>query len=309
MTTDGTSSARLRTRRLTVLLVAGAVLAAGLLVTGYPSDTRLAFGQVAGPGVQDVKLQNAINTLNQPSRPPEDYEEAVDDLMDALFTSNLVVLPTKGGIQGETTDLFNEHQQAMQDAIDALNNHVASGSGGTGNSTAPQMDALDFLLLTQEALQAIGQQAGACNPTGSSCPLFTDDEMPEVLDPVRPSSELDRTRIIRSPFAYAPTETPDPPTEVLSQGPALADGECAPVLKEQRGIATVFRRMQVQIWQAPWFRNAGIVGNSWTWVIEFVPAEHLKTITHCNSGGAITQTVTQQIVLDRGSLSFWRGLD
>jgi hypothetical protein len=289
----------IRVRRI-LSVVAGATALAFAFVAFAPRGTYIAIGQPA-PDVMQEKLQQAFQTLTNPGHQEEQYQQAIDEAMEAIYTSNLIVLPTAN--QPEAGQSFQEHSQMAQDAIDALTQHVQGA--GTGQTKSDAAEARNFIQLTEEAMQAVGQQTQGCsptNPTGAGCQLLLQGEESAV-----DSAVSGFQRQVRSPF-FLNVPSREPEEAVILPG-TLRKGECAPVVKETRGIQAVVRPTVVPIWVNPWFARATVVGSATVWVLEFVPAEFVKTITYCNvTGAALKQSFSTKIVRDRPEMSLWRYL-
>lgn len=251
--------------------------------------------------VMQVKLQDAINTLIDPNAEEVLQQQAVDQAMEALFTSNLVILPTAGTPDEDL--IVQEHDQMLQDAINALNQHVTDPLVGTPGSKDPAWEARNFLQLMQEALQVVGQQTAACDPQNLRDPLcqqlLADDEGGVDVDGVFPGF----SRQVRSPF-FIGQQSDVIQEEIIVPGVIGLD-DCAVILKEIQGVKAVVRKKLIPIWVEPWFSRATIVGFREVWVWEFIPAEFLKTISYCNQGGTVVQNVDIVIVLERELLHFW----
>ncbi len=300
-----TSRAFRRAGKLVVAATVAGAAAFGLSTTvGGPAGPDIALAE-ADPGVMAAKLQEAINRLQAPNRSVDDYEQAIDEAMEAIFTGNLVVLPT--GDDPEAQDAHSLMQQQMQQAIQALQQHVQNNQP----AAAQAAEARNFLLVTQEALEAIGETTSqpGCNPQQpQSCgPLQSLNEMPQLVDPSLPDGAFQR--LVSAPHSLLGADGfADPAEETLTPG-VITKNQCAVVVKELRGVAAVVRPAAVSIWKNPWKKNAAVIGSQVVWVYEFVPAEHIKTINTClNNKSEQTQTITQKVVLDRGALLLWRGL-
>lgn len=269
------------------------------------------------PNVMDVKLDQAITTLGRVRFDEQAHEQAIDEIMESLFTSNLVPLPTdtNGDQQDPDEQDFQEHMRRMDEAIDALSKHVNKPGLGNDNTKADAADARNFLQLTQEALRVIAGQTAFCNPengepregiaelTGPGCQfLEANDEGGRVVDDVLQDIF---SRQVRSPFPIIFEGDLSPNEVVINTGP-LADGECAAAIKEFQGIKAVVTARQLPIWVEPWFSRARIVGFKTVWTFEFVPAEFIKTISVCNNGGSLETTVDSFVVHDRELMNFWR---
>ena len=295
-------------------------------------------GGVAGTGVMTRKLQDAVQTLVPPpgTLVPEDVtHRAIDQVIEALFVSNLWILPTPAGTQGQCSltggactsddecELFPEEfclfddpvqnavelaEQMLGEAIGALDQHVRSDEFGTDTTKAAAWDARNFLQLFQEAQQVIGGLTLGCDPQNlraDTCgPLLADDEGGVDIDLVYPGF----SRQVRSPF-YIGAATSNIIQEQVIVPDAIGEGDCVVVLKEIQGVKAVVRRKLIPIWVEPWFARARIVGYRVVWVWEFIPAEFLKTISYCNAGGSVVQDVNIRVVIERQLLHFWSFLN
>ncbi len=288
--------------------------AAGANLAGFEE-----FGIVGRePDVMDVKLDDAVDILRRRRAGEDQTQQAIDQVMESLFLSNLVPLPTN--TDGDPADPdeqdFQEHLDRMQRAIDELGRHADSRTIGTDETKGAAADARNFLQLTQEALAVIAGQTAFCDPgdgtnnqnttnelTGPGCEfLQADDEGGAVVDRV-----LDEifSRQVRSPFPIIFAGDLLPNEVVINTGP-LDDGQCSAAIKEFQGVKAVVSARQLPIWVEPWFARARIVGFKTVWAFEFVPAEYIKTIAVCNNGGQLDTTVSSVTVHDRGLMHFWR---
>lgn len=113
-------------------------------------------------------------------------------------------------------------------------------------------------------------------------------------------------REIRSPyFQYAPYITPQENIIVPS---AIANGECAVVIKEIQGIKSIVRPTVIPIWQEPWTSRATIIGYNAIWVVDFVPAEFVKNLNYCNINGQISFDYNINVIVERQLTHFWKFL-
>ncbi len=276
-----------------------------------------------GPDVPTQKLDQAIRALVKTNQTTEFYDAAIDEVFEALFTSNLVPLPTQD--VPETQDFFEDHLPKIEEAIEALGLHVDRSARGTPESKELALEARNMLQLYSEAVQVIADQTGGCNAEnlqGNGCGLLLElDEAGDVVDPVSDHLAQDDTpaganihltglgaRFVRGPFPFFRRAAFDGGTEVTVVTDALADGEAAVVLKEIRGVVAVVRPIVIPIWVEPWYSRARIVGFRRVWVWEFVPAEFIKTISLVNQGGQVRSDIDSQVVLDRQLMNFWRFL-
>jgi hypothetical protein len=276
-------------------------------------------------GVMQVKLNQAIQMLTKPRLGEEQYMQAIDEAMEAIYTSNLVVLPTFE--DPATEQAFQQHRQMAQQAIDALTNHIngttptnqnPNSQIGTPESKTFAAEARNFIQVAQEAMAEIGTQTAQCNPQNPNSPscqlLQQTDEGGDVVDTVLNNLA---SRNVRSPFFLLPRLRGAPDEEVIVPG-VVGPDECGVVMKEMQGLKAIVTPKQVPIWVEPWFARRTIVGFRTVWVWEFVPAEFIKTISFCNvptdpmnpaGGREIDVNVETLLVIERQLLHFWRYID
>ncbi len=117
-------------------------------------------------------------------------------------------------------------------------------------------------------------------------------------------------REIRSPY-FSITAYPNGFVQneniIVPPGPIAVD-ECSVVVKEIQGIKSIMRPVQIPIWQEPWTSRANIIGYTTVWVIDFVPAEFVKTLSFCNNGNGIETTYNINVIIERELLHFWKYL-
>lgn len=286
--------------------------------TALASDTPGAPLDLTDGDVMQAKLNQAIQTLQTRKLGEEEYLRAIDEAMEAIYTSNLVVLPTlgAGNTNTATNMLFSKTLQMMREANDALSKHVTDPRGGTPGSRKAAGDARNFIQVTAEAIQLIGQQTNQCNPNAqdpTQCQfLLQGDEGGNIVDDVLTDVVLSRQ--VRSPFPIFNVTTGTPQEQVIVPGPIGPD-EIALVIKEIQGIKVVVTPRIIPIWVEPWFARATITGTRTVWCWEFVPAEMIKTLPFANvpidpenptAGRRIETGVDIQVILERQLLHFWR---
>lgn len=274
--------------------------------------------QAVTTDVMQVKLNDAIRLLTTPRLSDQVYLDAIDQGMEALFTSSLVPLPTLGN--SDTSSFFDVFVTVREPAlVKALSQNIdgvdASGRPltglGTPASKAAAIEARNFIQVTTEAMQVIGQQTAQCDPTNpgtaqrptTGCEqLVRSDEGGNIVDTVLGNIF---SREVRSPFPFILNSTTTPDEQVILTDP-LDTGQCAAIVKEIQGIKVVVTPRVIPIWVEPWFARARIVGFTTVWTWEFVPAEFIKTISVCNNNGVINTGVTTEVILERQLLDFWR---
>lgn len=254
-----------------------------------------------GIGVMEIKLQEAIAALSAPSLGNEVHLAAVDQVMESLFMSNLVLLPT--GNVPEVEPAFADHIEMMNRAIGALSQHIQQPELGSDGSKSAAFEARNFIQIFREASEVVAGMTANCDPlnlgTAECAPLQANDEGGVVVDSIYPGF----SRQVRSPF-FVGAPSPVIQEQVIVSEP-IADGECHVILKEIQGIKAIIRPVLIPIWVEPWFARASIVGYRTVWVWEFVPAEFLKTISYCNNAGTIAQDVEIITVVERQLMHFW----
>lgn len=116
-------------------------------------------------------------------------------------------------------------------------------------------------------------------------------------------------REIRSPYSitadYAPAFSPNENIIALD---AMAPGECSTIVKEIQGVKSILRPVIIPIWQEPWESRAQIIGYQTIWVVDFVPAEFVKSLNYCNDAGTITFDYDINVIIERELLHFWKFL-
>lgn len=116
-------------------------------------------------------------------------------------------------------------------------------------------------------------------------------------------------REIRSPY-YPITQYPAGLVQeenIIPTDP-IANGECVTIVKEIQGIKSILRPVQVPIWQEPWTSRATIIGFNTIWVVDFVPAEFVKNLNFCNSGGSINFDYDINVIIERQLTHLWQYL-
>ncbi len=116
-------------------------------------------------------------------------------------------------------------------------------------------------------------------------------------------------REIRSPYSITATYAPAfSPNENIIALDAMAPGECSTIVKEIQGVKSILRPVIIPIWQEPWESRAFIIGWQTIWVVDFVPAEFVKSLNYCNDAGKITFDYDIDVIIERELLHFWKFL-
>jgi hypothetical protein len=229
------------------------------------------------------------------------YQEAIKEGLEAIFLSNLIVLPTQNdGTRSCTScDLFAQTVDMMDRFISALSVHIIDRrfQGDIAFSRAAAIKARNFIQLCKESLLVVSEATRICNPQSADVDvdcriLNVEDNAGIVLDPLDEVNNTKRhpfqgNREIRSPFFIAsPVLDSNPGREMSFTIPQLARGECSVIVKELRGFKVMVKPQRLPIWLEPWFSVRTLnSGNALVWTWEWIPAEFIKTISICNSGG------------------------
>lgn len=290
-------------RKRMIAFVPIAALAALLGIAGTGPASYLAFAQDQ-ENVMQTKLNQGIELITTAGRGDETYIAGIGEGMEALNTSNVIVLPTNG--VGDTDQMFSEHRSMMREFIGALTTHINNAQIGSDRTKAEAIEARNFLQLVSEALDVIGAQTRQCPPANpSGCALLNQgSEAGAVTDTIYAGF----AREVRSPFFLRPRAR-EPREDIIATDVKLRpDRECQSILKESKGIKVIVRAIVIPIWIEPWFARARIVGFRTVWVWEYVPAEFLKTITMCNTNGSVRTTVSTRQIIERQLMPFWKYL-
>lgn len=203
----------------------------------------------------------------------------------------------------------------------------ANGTCFDGEVQAQAKELADRIAYWQETKANLEAQTGdpACdvlNP--ATCPQLDLADEPQAIGP-GVNVGIDKIwdgwyREVRSPYAipnpypYYPGNTgiipttPFAPNEnIISLGP-MAGGECSTIVKEIQGVKAIQRPVIIPIWQEPWTSRASIIGFNTVWVVDFVPAEFVKSLNYCNIGGSMTFDYTIDVIIERELTHFWKYL-
>jgi len=184
------------------------------------------------------------------------------------------------------------------------------------NVQANAKKTYELIITFMEIKQVLETRTGddACdvhNP--EQCPFLNDPDEPLLVPNTGGTIGTDKiwngfAREIRSPFFInAPFTTPQENIMVLD---GLWKGECTAIVKEIQGVKVILRPTFMPIWQEPWYSRAQIIGWTVVWVIDFIPAEFVKTLSYCNiDGKSITTNYEIDVIIERELTHFWRFLD
>jgi hypothetical protein len=108
-------------------------------------------------------------------------------------------------------------------------------------------------------------------------------------------------------FGTTPSN-PFSPHENIIQTGVMKDGECSTVIKEIQGVKAIQRPVKIPIWQEPWTSRASIIGFDTVWVVDFIPAEFVKSLNYCNAAGVVNFDYTIDVIIERELTHFWKYL-
>ena len=116
-------------------------------------------------------------------------------------------------------------------------------------------------------------------------------------------------REIRSPYAINTQYLTSfgPHENIISLGP-IGAGECSTIVKEIQGVKAIQRAVKIPIWQEPWTSRANIIGFNTVWVVDFIPAEFVKSLNYCNNAGTIDLDYKIDVIIERELTHFWKFL-
>ncbi len=267
----------------------------------FPKGTFLGEAY-AGADVMTVKVGQGIQSLAIPTLPEGLYNQAVDEVLEGLFLSNLVVLPTQGE-EVETNNQYDAWSFLVVDAIDGYSAHLGVC---VGTSCERAHEARNFLQVLLEATDTLANETEFCDPLDPEgdtpdCDKILADDEGGTIDLVYGGF----AREVRNPFFYGIFQSPTPQEDVRVI-PALKNKECSAVMKETAGWKVVVRPIKIPIWVEPWFARATIVGFTTVWVWEFIPMEFIKTIEYCNINSDIVQQIEMETTIDRQLMHMWK---
>jgi hypothetical protein len=203
----------------------------------------------------------------------------------------------------------------------------ASGSCVDGMVQAEAKELADRITYWQETKHNLEQQTmnAACDVNNpATCPQLNLGDEPQAIGPGI-SVGIDKIwdgwyREVRSPYAivepfpsYPGTNTFPangkflPSENIITVGP-LAIDECSTVIKEIQGVKAIQRAVKIPIWQEPWTSRASIIGFNTVWVVDFIPAEFVKSLNYCNHAGVIDFDYTIDVIIERELTHFWKFL-
>ncbi len=304
-------SARVSLRWL-ALAVALLTAAALLVVATGRGGGDVAVAQAAGGSDMAQRVDQIARVLRR-DQAPQAHQAAIDSFFDIIW-ANMRILPTAGPALDQTAaadDAIRAQEQRMAGVLEGFLKNNTSSAEVKGH-------ALDVKLLLEEA-EEVARAVGAIT---AQCGQGADLNAPPC-DQLRPLLDEDTGAIIpggaggvigpgfavklRSPFvpSWFVNDTWEEDVRTID---ALADGECAAVFKETKGLMLRLRFVTMTVVRDPWVAVFGVPRGTTIpiWVLEWVPAEYGKTWTFCNATGSISVSITKRVTQDDPLNFFWR---
>ncbi len=236
-------------------------------------------GNVYRTAMKAFDFDLSLVNVNQP---PAVQREAVGSLLDKFFLSQFLILPTPGEGFDETKRLFDEALQRLHKASEVLGGFLRGA--GDPEAEAGALQTKNFIDVFIEAAQELGDDVPNA-PGGQDIP---DDD--------------DEGEAIRGPFVYFPRPGH---CHEKSFSLEIECGGCGVVVKEFRGLQLRRRRLVLTRVIEPWFSRRRII-KFVVWVLEWVPAQLIKTISVRCCGDHTKTHIEKKVVLDRELMTFWR---
>jgi len=268
-------------------------------------------GQVPVNAMAEITSQIA-NQLTNVSVAPELQRENIKQAESLIF-GKPVILATPS--VPDTIAISNDYDVMVTNIKTSLDLCV-NGLCSDPLVQAEAKELLDRVTYWQETKENLETQTKdpACDPLNpATCPQLDLGDEPRAAGPginVGTDKIWDGWyREIRSPYsvntnylkAFGPHEN------VITVGP-MSPGECSTVIKEIQGIKSIQRPVKIPIWQEPWTSRAQIIGWQTVWVVDFVPAEFIKSLNYCNSSTGMTFDYTIDVIIERELTHFWKFL-
>jgi hypothetical protein len=291
-------------RGVAIALVVGVCALAFGLPTGGLAQPA---GQQSGQSTMESRLNQVIDALKT-GKPPA-IEDAINDGMEIIY-GGVRPLPTEGPAMGQT-------EQADQKVGEAELRLAAALEDAARNPGSPP-GALDLKLFIEEmneVAKAVGELTRECGqgdnvnvpPCNELHPRLNEQDGQEIPANSHDSGEINPgyTVKIRGPavpgWSFGWEET------VVST-PAIAPGECSAVVKETRGLMVRLRFDRLTAVSDPWVSTFGVPRRiaAPIWTLSWIPAQYVKEINICNSGGDIEKEITQRVIQDPALSYFWR---
>lgn len=257
-----------------------------------------------------ITTQISTNLAN-PAVPAQVQQENINQAEHLLY-GRPVILQTNNVTN--TITISQEYDTMMTTINTALDACVTGGcTDPTVAANAKNLLDTNYNMMEIKGNLEIQTADVNCNATqpATTCPLLAQGDEPQGPGTFT-TVGTDKIwtgfyREIRSPFfQHAQFTTPQENIIVPS---AIANGECSVVVKEIQGIKSIVRPIQIPIWQEPWTSRAQIIGFNTVWVIDFIPAEFVKSLKYCNVNGSVVFDYDINVIVERELTHFWKFLD
>ena len=265
--------------------------------------------------------------LSDPSSLSEDEADAIlEDIPRVALPGGMTVLPTPG--VPESQEKFDENADRVTTLASYLM-AVLMNDALPDNSTEDAWLELEWLLLLLDMMTTLENQTSQTPIDEDGRPDFLNFDLSSILGdndlfsfgdifPVMGQAgygnqQMELVDPIGFPFLrviwsnfWPPGSIDTKPKEDVIVTDPIPLRACVSITKEKKGIVPVVVTMKVPIWVKPLFGDQSIVGETFVWVLWWVPAEFIKTITYCNpTGFGITQYVTQKLILEWAQGHLW----
>jgi len=240
---------------------------------------------------------------------------AIDEAMEVLY-GGFRVLPSPGD---EQTEQWHRQTSANEMKVArALENFATKPRKANDDDVQRAVDMKFFVEQMNDVARAVANATRQCGE-GSILLEPPCEELQVLLDEeqgrenvVGQAGQLDLAQAVhpgysvklRSPFVPGWTNRWDEDVQVTEP---IANGECAVVFKETKGLMLRLYYDRVITVSDPWATPQLPRGTKIpVWRMEWVPSEYVKTFNLCNQGGRVVKTVAQQVVQDVPLKYFWR---
>lgn len=234
-----------------------------------------------GMDAGEFDMQIALN----PDSPAALQLEAISSLLDKFFLSQLMILPTPHedpAVAKESRQLFDAAMSKLLNWSKQLGEYIQRGSAKGEQNEAAKVEALRVKNFLDVFAESAGELAR------------------DILE--APTTTAIEQGPIRAPFVHFPSIGGYHEHSFHS---AVECGGCAVVIKEFRGLKLYRVKKIITRIIEPWTSRQRII-NKEIWVLEWRPAQYIKTITVKCCGDHPTTEISHTQVVDEGLPCFWR---
>ncbi|HEX9670355.1 MAG TPA: hypothetical protein VGC93_12855 [Thermoanaerobaculia bacterium] len=234
------------------------------------------------------------------------------DLAPEVLYGGIRVVPSKGELLKQTTDVDRAIRQNELRFASALGNYARQGKCSTQRGRA--LDVKLFIEQISEVAQAVGRITAQCavgdtlraGPCADLEPLLDEATGEErtlgtFTTPLRPSFSVK----LRSPAV--PPWILEPQEDIRVTEP-IPPQHCVVIFKEFKGLMLRLHLARVIVVTDPWVTVFGFPRGTKIpiWRLEWVFSEYVKEWNICNTDGKIRKEVTQRVKQDHPLNFFWR---